>query len=91
MKNDESVDEFYEKLKDIVNSSFILGERILVAKIVRKVMRSLPKRFRAKITAIDESKDLDTFKIEKLVGSLQTYELTISLSLRKKSQLPKTP
>ncbi|XP_022897819.1 uncharacterized protein LOC111411529 [Olea europaea var. sylvestris] len=78
MKDDESFDELYAKLNNIVNSSFNLGERIPESKTVRKVLRSLPKRFRPKVTAIEESKDLDTVKIEELVGSLQTYELTIS-------------
>ncbi|XP_022891908.1 uncharacterized protein LOC111406762 [Olea europaea var. sylvestris] len=82
MKDDESFDEFYAKLNDIVNSSFNLGERIPEPKIVRKVLRSLLERFRSKVIAIEESKDLDTIKIEELVGSLQTYELTIS-QLRK--------
>ena len=45
MEEDESFDEFYAKLKDIVNSVFNLGETILEPKIVRKVLRSLPKRF----------------------------------------------
>ena len=59
MEEDESFDEFYAKLKDIVNSTFKLGETIPEPKIVRKVFRSLPKRFHAKVTAIEESKDFD--------------------------------
>ena len=58
---DGSFDEFYAKLKDIVNSAFNLGETILKPKIVRKVLRSLPERFHAKITAIEESKDIEKF------------------------------
>ncbi|XP_022857366.1 uncharacterized protein LOC111378405 [Olea europaea var. sylvestris] len=85
MKDDETFDEFYTKLNDIVNSSFNLGERIPETKIVRKVLRSLPERFRPKVTAIEESKDLDEVKIEELVGSLQTYELTISQHKKGKS------
>ena len=52
MEEDESFDEFYAKLKDIVNSAFNLGETIPESKIVRKVLRSLPERFHAKIMAI---------------------------------------
>ena len=59
MEEDESFDEFNAKLKDIVNSAFNLGETIPEPKIVRKVLRSLPERFHAKITAIEESKDID--------------------------------
>ncbi|XP_022874256.1 uncharacterized protein LOC111393087 [Olea europaea var. sylvestris] len=85
MKDDESFDEFYAKLNDIVNSSFNLGEKILESKIVRKILRSLPEKFRPKVKAIEESEDLDTVKIEELIGSLQTYELTISQPKKNKS------
>ena len=54
MEEDESFDEFYAKLKDIVNLAFNLGETIPKPKIVGKVLRSLPERFHAKITAIEE-------------------------------------
>jgi hypothetical protein len=37
----------------------------------------LPERFRIKVTTIEESKDLEEMKIEELVGSLQTYELSL--------------
>ena len=47
MEEDESFDEFYAKLKDIVNSVFNLGETIPEPKIVRKVLRSLPNKFHA--------------------------------------------
>ena len=59
MEEDESLNEFYAKLKDIVDSAFNLGETIPKPKIMRKVLRSLPERFHAKITAIEELKDID--------------------------------
>ena len=74
MEEDESFDEFYAKLKDIVNSAFDLGETIPEPKIVRKVLRSLLERFHDKIMAIEESKDIDKIALTKLVGNLQTYE-----------------
>ena len=75
MKEDGSFDEFYAKLKDIVNSAFNLGEIISEPKIVRKVLKSLPERLHAKITSIEESKDIYQIPLTKLVGNLQTYEL----------------
>ena len=72
MEDDESVDEFYAKLKDMVNSAFNLGETIPEPKIVRKVLRSLPERFHTKITVIKESKDIDKIPMTELVGNLQT-------------------
>ena len=78
MEEDESFDVFYAKLKDIVNSTFNLGETIPEPKIVRKVLRSLPERFHAKIMAIKESKDIDKISLTELVGNLQTYELGLT-------------
>ena len=78
MEEDESFDEFYAKLKDIVHSAFNLGETIPEPKIVRKVLRSLPERFHAKIIAIEESKDIDKIPLTELVGNLQTYELRLT-------------
>ena len=52
MEEDELFDEFYAKFKDIMNSTFNLGETIPEPKIVRKVLWSLPKWFHAKITMI---------------------------------------
>ena len=59
MEENETFDEFYAKLMDIVNSTFNLGESIAKSKIVRKILRSLPERFHAKITVIEEAKDID--------------------------------
>ena len=70
MEEDESFDEFYAKLKDIVNSAFNLKETIPEPKIVRKVLRSLPEKFHAKITAIKESKDIDKIPLTELVRNL---------------------
>ena len=72
MEEDESFNEFYAKLKDIVKSAFNLRETILEPKIVRKVLRSLLERFHAKITTIEESKDIDKIPLIELVGNLQT-------------------
>ena len=61
MEEDKSFDEFYAKLKDIVNSAFNLRETIPECKIVRMVLKSLPKRFHTKIMVIEELKDIDKF------------------------------
>ena len=78
MEEDESFDEFYAKLKDKVYFAFNLGETIPEPKVVRKVLRSLSERFHAKITVIEELKDIDKIPLTKLVGNLQTYELGLT-------------
>ena len=74
MSDDESFDEFYTKLNDIVNFAFNLGEVYDQPKIVRKILRSLTKDFRPKVIAIIESKDVDSIPIDELVGFLQSFE-----------------
>ena len=55
------------------------------SKIVRKILCSLLKSFRAKVIAIKESKDLDEIKIQELISSLQTYELSLPSQRKSKS------
>ncbi|KAK2415413.1 gag-protease polyprotein [Trifolium repens] len=78
MEDDENISEFNNRIRDIANSSFALGERIPEEKLTRKIHRSLPKRFNMKVTAIEESQDLRTMKMDKLIGSLQAYEMTFN-------------
>jgi len=77
MLEDETFGEFYSKMSYLRNSMVSLGKPISDVKLIRKILRSLPKRFRIKVTTIEESKDLKEMKIEELVGSLQTYELSL--------------
>ena len=70
MEEDETFDEFYAKLMDIVNSAFSLRESIAESKIVGKILRSLPKRFHTKITTIEEAKDINQIPLTELVGNL---------------------
>ena len=90
MGDDESFNSFYGKLNEIVIVKLNLGEKIEVAKVVRKILRSLPESFRAKVTTIEESKDLDEIKIQELIGSLQTYELGLPSHKLSKSLAFKT-
>ena len=90
MSDDESFDEFYAKLNDIVNSAYSLGEIYDQPKIVRKILRSLTEDFRPKVTAITESKDVDFIPVDELVGSLQSYELDLPKTSKSKSMALKS-
>ena len=74
----------------MVIGKFNLREKIEDSNIVRKILRSLSESFRAKITAIKESKDLDEIKIQELIGYLQTYELSLPSQRKSKSLALKT-
>ena len=85
MSDNESFDEFYAKLNDIVNSAYNLGEIYDQPKIVRKILRFLTENFRPKVTVIIESKDVDSNPIDELAGSLQSYELDLPKTSKSKS------
>jgi len=76
MQEDEPFNEFYTKISDLRNSMVSLEKKISDAKLIKKILRSLPDRFRIKVTSTEESKDLDAIKIEEL-WSLQTYEFSL--------------
>ena len=90
MSEDESFDSFYNKLNEVVVSKFNLGEKTEDSKIVRKILRSLPESFHAKVTVIEESKDLDDIKVQGLIGSLHTYKLSLPNQRKSKSLALKT-
>ena len=58
---------FYSELSDIVNFSFNLGEPILDSKVVRKILRSLLKRFKPKVIAIGKVRTLICWELMNLL------------------------
>ncbi|GJR44030.1 hypothetical protein Tco_1312133 [Tanacetum coccineum] len=44
---------------------------------VRKFLRALHPKWRAKVTAIEELKDLTSLSLDELIGNLKVYEVTI--------------
>ena len=90
MSEDESFESFYGKMNEVIIKKFNLGEKTEDSKVVRKILQSLPESFRAKVTAIEESRDLDEIKVQELIGSLQTYELSLPSQRKSKSLALKT-
>ena len=90
MSDDESFDEFYTKLNDIVNFAYNLGEIYDQPKIVRKILRSLTEDFRPKVTAITKSKDVNSIPVDELVGFLQSYELDLPKTSKSNSMALKS-
>ena len=75
MGDDESILDFHMNIIELENTSGALGERMSEEKLVRKILRSLSKRFNMKVIVIEEARDIKNMKVEELIGSLQTYEM----------------
>ena len=84
MSDNETLTEFYEKLSDIANEYFALGEKLDDSVLVRKIVRVLPERFDTKLLAMEEAKDFSTMKVEELMGSLRTFELNQQIKQKDK-------
>ena len=66
-----------------------MSEKTKDSKVVRKILRSLPESFQAKVTAIEESKNLDEIKVQEFIGFLQTYEFTLPSQRKSMVSIPK--
>jgi hypothetical protein len=77
MEEEKTFGEYYSKLSTIRNYIINLGKKITNARIINKILISLPVRFIPQITAIQLSKDLETMRVEELVGFLQIFELLL--------------
>ncbi|GKD41411.1 hypothetical protein Tco_1261618 [Tanacetum coccineum] len=52
-------------------------EGFSIKNYVRKFLRALHPKWRAKVTAIEESKDLTSLLLDELIGNLKVYEVII--------------
>ncbi|KAH9677497.1 hypothetical protein KPL71_025392 [Citrus sinensis] len=74
MEQNKNVYSMYTRFTDIVNTLGAIRKIFSNSKKVKKIIRSLPKEWRQKRTAIDETKDLNVLPIDDLIGSLISYE-----------------
>ncbi|XP_060673929.1 uncharacterized protein LOC132804054 [Ziziphus jujuba] len=58
----------------VVNQIRILGEELGDRRVVEKVLISLPEKFEAKISFLEESRDLNQISLSELVNALQATE-----------------
>ena len=77
IKDFEFILEMFSRFMVIVNELKALGKTYTEVKKVMKILRSLPKKWETKVTAIQEAKDLTKLSLEGLIGSLMTYEIEL--------------
>ena len=79
MKETDTIDVFVGKLSEITSKSAALGENIDEPKLVKKFLKSLPrKRYIHIIAALEQVLDLNTTSFEDMVGRLKAYEERIA-------------
>ncbi|KAK4399641.1 Retrovirus-related Pol polyprotein from transposon TNT 1-94 [Sesamum angolense] len=74
MKDSETIDEYYTKVRELVNQLKAYGEDIPEKRIVEKLLISVTDKYDPIVTTIEETKDITTLTVTELVGSLEAYE-----------------
>ncbi|GJS53001.1 hypothetical protein Tco_0626363 [Tanacetum coccineum] len=74
---DESIDSAFARFNTIITSLKALDEGYSSKNYVRKFLRALHPKWRAKVTAIEDSKDLTSLSLDELIGNLKVHEMII--------------
>ncbi|GJT38971.1 retrovirus-related pol polyprotein from transposon TNT 1-94 [Tanacetum coccineum] len=74
---DESINSVFARFNTIITSLKALDEGYSSKNYVWKFLRALHPKWRAKVTAIKESKDLTSLSLDELIGNLKVYEMII--------------
>ncbi|GJS01498.1 retrovirus-related pol polyprotein from transposon TNT 1-94 [Tanacetum coccineum] len=77
ISEDESIDSAFARFNTIITSLKALDEGYSSKNYVRKFLRALHPKWRAKVTAIEESKDLTSLSLDELIGNLKEYLLAL--------------
>ncbi|GKA38204.1 zf-CCHC domain-containing protein [Tanacetum coccineum] len=77
ISEDESIDSAFARFNTIITSIKALDEGYSSKKYVRKFLRALHPKWRAKVTTIEESKDLTSLSLDELIGNLKVHEMII--------------
>ncbi|GJW92926.1 zf-CCHC domain-containing protein [Tanacetum coccineum] len=78
ISEDESIDSAFATSNTIITSLKALDEGYSSKNYVRKFLRALHPKWRAKVTAIEESKDLTSLSLHELIGNLKVHEMIIN-------------
>ncbi|GKA95961.1 retrovirus-related pol polyprotein from transposon TNT 1-94 [Tanacetum coccineum] len=71
ISEDESIDSAFARFNTIITSLKALDEGYSSKNYVRKFLRALHPKWRAKVTTIKESKDLTSLSLDELIGNLK--------------------
>nr|GEW42954.1 UBN2 domain-containing protein [Tanacetum cinerariifolium] len=77
ISEEESIDNGFARFNIIITSLKALDEGFSSKNYVRKFLRALNPKWLAKVTTIEESKDLTSLLLDELIGNLKVYEVII--------------
>ncbi|GJZ67727.1 reverse transcriptase domain-containing protein, partial [Tanacetum coccineum] len=78
ISHEETIDSGFTRFNAIVSSLKFLDPDYSSKNHVRKFLCNLPMKWRAKVIAIEEAKDLATLPFDELMGNLKVYEMVLA-------------
>ena len=72
-----NIETMYSRFQTLVFGLQILKKSYVASDHVNKILRSLPAKWRPKVTAIEEAKDLNTLSVEDLISSLMSKTASV--------------
>jgi hypothetical protein len=77
MKDGEDIETMFARFQTLVSGLQVLKKSYTVADHVKKILRSLPAKWRPNVTAFQEARDLDEVTLENLISSLRSHEMEL--------------
>ena len=77
MEDDENVEVMFSRFQTLVAGLRVLNKGYSTADHVKKIIRSLPSKWRPMVTTLKLAKDLNNTSLEELVSSLRSHEIEL--------------
>ena len=69
--------KIYSRFQTLVYVLQVLNKSYITPDHVKKILRSLPAKFRTKVTNIQKAKDLNKLSLKNLISSLKSREIKL--------------
>ncbi|KAL9439711.1 hypothetical protein AB3S75_025217 [Citrus x aurantiifolia] len=74
MKESETIKDYSDKLLSIANKVRLLGADFSDSRIVQKILVTIPEKFEATITSLENTRNMSTITLAELLQALQAQE-----------------
>src|ERR1044072_1821999 len=77
MEDHESVEAMFSRFQMLIAGLRVLNKRYSTSDHVKKIIRSLPAKWRPMVPAMKVAKDLNSISLEELISSLRSHEIEL--------------
>lgn len=78
MKESETIEEYYGRIKEIVNKMKLYGKEIKEKRVVEKILITLTEKYDSIVASVETSSDPSSLSMNKLIGLLGAHEARLN-------------